>query len=81
MRTNSLVEFNKYNRKAIMKMAWSYAKSLFNGDLSKGLKAAWRSAKLLMAEVTNIQSWTPNPYTKMSDLYTTTNMRNGYATR
>lgn len=82
MRTNNLIENSKYNRAAIMQLAWRYAKGLFNGNVAKGMKAAWRSAKLEMDDVTiDITNVKPNPYTIMSDLYNSTNMRNGYATR
>lgn len=76
-----LVEFGKYNRTAIMRKAMRMAKSCYDGNLSKALKAAWKHAKLEMAEVTNIQPSKWNPYTRMSDLYCSSNMRNGFATR
>lgn len=78
-----LVVRGKFNRAAIMVLAHRYAKNLWNGNLAKGLKSAWRDAKLEMDEVKEIEAVKVkfNPNVKMQMLYTCENMRMGYATR
>lgn len=82
--TAFLVVRGKYNKAAIMRKAQRMAKSCYDGNIARGLKAAWKAAKREMAELKELEAephyqW--NPYVTPSMLYTSSNMINGYATR
>lgn len=84
MRTE-LVNNGKYDRAAIMKRAWGYVKAgMYHKDFAKALKGAWRSARYEMQQYEEMASYKPSFPKKdlrMTDLYWSSNMINGFATR
>lgn len=80
----ALVVRGKFNRTAIMIQAWRMAKSCYDGDLKRGLKAVWKWAKREMAELKELEAephFQFNPTLKPWMLRTSSNMINGFATR
>lgn len=79
-----LIVNRKYNMKEIMRRAWAYYNNPFctqyRNNFKGALKAAWVDAKLAMDE--ELSDYQP-VFAKrsMSELYYSTSMRQGFATR